>query len=105
MRLIDADALLQRYDEVHVGPPGGARKLIEEAPTICEWVSVKDRLPDINDYCDKLCIVNGRNGMTVYEDAMLVLEYAGYGEWYCDEAPYAELTVSYWMPLPAPPET
>ena len=34
MRLIDADALLAEYDRVHVGPPGGARKLIEDAPTI-----------------------------------------------------------------------
>ena len=33
-RLIDADALLAEYDRVHVGPPGGARKLIEDAPTI-----------------------------------------------------------------------
>lgn len=34
MRLIDADALIAEYDRVHVGPPGGARKLIEDAPTI-----------------------------------------------------------------------
>ena len=32
MRLIDADALLAAYDREHVGPPGRARKLIEEAP-------------------------------------------------------------------------
>lgn len=34
MRLIDADALISEYDRVHVGAPGGARKLMEEAPTI-----------------------------------------------------------------------
>lgn len=34
MRLIDADALIEEYDRVHVGPPGGARKLMEDAPTI-----------------------------------------------------------------------
>ena len=34
MRLIDADELLRRYDEEHEGPPGKARKLIEEAKTI-----------------------------------------------------------------------
>ena len=32
MRLIDADALLAAYDLEHEGPPGRARKLIEEAP-------------------------------------------------------------------------
>ena len=31
---ISRKELLKRYDEVHVGPPGGARKLIEEAPSI-----------------------------------------------------------------------
>lgn len=34
MRLIDADALIAEYDRVHVGPPGGARKLIEDAQTV-----------------------------------------------------------------------
>ena len=29
---IERDALIAEYDRVHVGPPGGARKLIEEAP-------------------------------------------------------------------------
>lgn len=36
MRLIDADALIAEYDRVHVGEPGGARKLMEDAPTIEE---------------------------------------------------------------------
>lgn len=34
MRMIDADALLAEYDRVHEGPPGKARTLIENAPTI-----------------------------------------------------------------------
>lgn len=38
MRLIDADALLAAYDREHVGPPGRARKLIEEAPDAQEPV-------------------------------------------------------------------
>jgi hypothetical protein len=29
---IEREALLAEYDRVHVGPPGGARKLIEVAP-------------------------------------------------------------------------
>lgn len=46
MRLIDADALLAEYDRVHVGEPGNARKLIENAPTIeerktGEWILCK----------------------------------------------------------------
>ena len=33
-RLIDANALIAEYDRVHVGEPGKARKLIEDAPTV-----------------------------------------------------------------------
>jgi len=32
--LIDRDALIAEYDRVHVGEPGGARKLMEDAPTV-----------------------------------------------------------------------
>ena len=34
--LISRKALLAEYDRVHVGEPGGARKLIADAPTIEE---------------------------------------------------------------------
>lgn len=34
MRLIDADALIAEYDRVHIGPVGGARKLMVDAPTV-----------------------------------------------------------------------
>lgn len=34
MRLIDADALIAEYDRVHIGAPGGARKLMQDAPTV-----------------------------------------------------------------------
>ncbi len=30
---IERDALIAEYDRVHVGPPGGARKLMVDAPT------------------------------------------------------------------------
>ena len=36
MRLIDADKLIAEYDRVHIGEPGGARKLMVDAPTIEE---------------------------------------------------------------------
>ena len=34
MRLIDANALIEEYDRVHVGEPGKARKLMADAPTV-----------------------------------------------------------------------
>lgn len=38
--LISRSALLAEYDRVHVGAPGGARKLIEEAPAVNRHVIV-----------------------------------------------------------------
>lgn len=46
---IERGALLTEYDRVHVGPPGGARKLIEEAPAV-EVAPVRHGryIPDMN---------------------------------------------------------
>ena len=33
-RLIDANALIEAYDRLHIGEPGKASKLIEDAPTV-----------------------------------------------------------------------
>ena len=57
MRLIDADALIEEYDRVHVGEPGGARKLMMDAPTITEIVIKEPTNPDFKScsnciYCD-----------------------------------------------------
>ena len=32
--LISRKALIAEYDRVHTGPPGGARKLMEDAPAV-----------------------------------------------------------------------
>ena len=36
--LIDRDALIAEYDRVHVGTPGGARKLMQDAPAVNRWI-------------------------------------------------------------------
>mgnify|MGYP006923190762 CR=1 FL=1 len=41
--LISRQALLAEYDRVHVGPSGGARKLMEDAPSV-EAVTKEDVL-------------------------------------------------------------
>jgi hypothetical protein len=42
MALIEKEKLIAEYDRVHVGPPGGARKLMEEAEEVpaikLEWI-------------------------------------------------------------------
>lgn len=49
MELINRQALLDAYDVAHKGPPGGARKLIQEAPTVDaepvrhgHWINIWD---------------------------------------------------------------
>ena len=50
--LISRSALLAEYDRVHVGEPGGARKLIEEAPAVdAEPVLHAEWIP---------CVINGK---------------------------------------------
>lgn len=44
--LIRRKALLAEYDRVHIGPPGGARKLIVDAPAVPQWIPVTERLPE-----------------------------------------------------------
>ena len=43
--LISRKALLAEYDRVHIGEPGKARKMIEDAPAVREWIPVSERLP------------------------------------------------------------
>ena len=106
MRLIDADELLRRYDKTHVGEPGRARKLIEKAPTVGGWISVKDRLPKI--MINKVLVwlehedLNGYIGYGHYE------KFHGEEMWYdlehgerFDKRGYI---VTHWMPLPEPPK-
>ena len=42
MVLIEKEKLIAEYDRVHVGPPGGARKLMEDADEVpaikLEWI-------------------------------------------------------------------
>lgn len=51
MSLINREALLAEYDRVHVGEPGKARKLIEDAPT-AEPERKKGRWIDDGTYGD-----------------------------------------------------
>lgn len=50
--LISRSALLARYDRIHVGAPGAARKMIEDAPTV-------DAVPVDKIYFTDLYLANG----------------------------------------------
>lgn len=119
MRLIDADALLAKYDAMHVGAPGRARKLIVEAPTVDDWISVMDRLPAEThsifwpwygrkewskamwrEQSDKVLVT------VTFEDGTRLVTTGGThdGEWYTSISKTLNPIVTHWMPLPAPPE-
>ena len=75
---IEREALIAAYDKAHKGPPGGARKLMEEAPAVdvvavvrCEYCT-----------CWKKTFVNSKgfricpaSGMDITED-----DFCSYGE-------------------------
>lgn len=105
MRLTDADALLAEYDRVHVGPPGGARKLIENAPTITpgpQWIPCSERLPEKRG-CYLGYVINDpwRYAITVTffpADSF----YPGSEPSWCPDSETASDNVVAWMPLPEP---
>lgn len=61
MELIDRKALLAEYDRVHIGEPGKARKLIEDAPEAV--VHCRDCVHMKNSFnarfCKVWCMYNG----------------------------------------------
>lgn len=110
MKLIDADALIKRYDETHEGEPGNARKLIEEAQTVGGWISVKERLPEleiIEEYFDK--VDKNTHSYKLSKDVLVFtssdgividkLENDGDGASWVND-----IEVTHWMPLPEPPK-
>ena len=81
--LISRSALLAEYDRVHVGEPGGARKLIAEAPAVdaipidtvaemlaelfgeeccCNYNGIDEWLPFLCEHSDTCPDVIGTNG-------------------------------------------
>ena len=70
--LISRKALIAEYDRVHIGPPGGARKLMEDAPTVDAVVMPKGKPGDFlewNNGCGFTQIYY-IHAVSVYEDCM-----------------------------------
>lgn len=81
-RYIDVDKLIAEYDRVHIGPAGGARKLMVEAPSadVVEVVRCNDCKHWMKDVagctnfvgrCEWANYMVGANGYCVYGEKAL----------------------------------
>lgn len=81
--------------------------LIDAQPTLTlpnEWVSVEDALPPEHE--PVLCIVSGKPKPNItLEDAYQIGSWNKADGWIIDEyLDWEDADVSWWMPLPAPPD-
>ncbi|MBR2654358.1 MAG: DUF551 domain-containing protein [Lachnospiraceae bacterium] len=93
MSLINREDLIAEYDRVHVGAPGGARKLMVDAPEAKQeqqWIPCSERLPERRKH-------------------YIVTDFGSVEEAYynCDEHWFSVdgnklKDVTAWMPLPKP---
>lgn len=95
MSLINREDLIAEYDRVHVGAPGGARKLMVDAPDVKpepKWIPCKKRLPD-------------KDGL------YLVTYFSGHARWTgtdeflvdgTEESHWKYANIIAWQPLPKP---
>lgn len=72
---IEREALLVAYDKAHVGPPGRARKLIEEAPAAEVAPVVHGRWNLNKHYGDYECSVCKQGDVTIVHRDLLKLNY------------------------------
>lgn len=103
MRLIDADALADEIAAFHPMDVGGSAiqaavmAKVAAAPTVSDWIRVKDRLPE-----------NGQLVVVRYEvEGRIYSEVANYimNLWWLDwDSNGMELNAISWLPIPEPPE-
>jgi len=129
MRLIDADALKEQIENFNCKDCNhynfvrcracqidDALTYIDDAPTIGDWISVKDDLPKEHDsifanhpHLSKHMWVKESDNVIVY---VRFPDGTGRstegrlqdGKWWTRVSPMLEPVVTHWMPLPEPPE-
>ena len=95
--LISRSALIAEYDRVHIGEPGGARKLMVDAPAVDKWIPVTERLPEEDGRY--LCNTRSFAFPGSFYQTIMKYEKGGFIEGYI----YTD-DVTHWMPLPEPPK-
>ena len=85
-------ALIAEYDRVHVGAPGGARKLMQDAPAVNRWIPCSERLPEVYE---KVLTYNDEG--IIHDNFRLNLRDGSVG-W------SQGWGITHWQPRPEPPE-
>ena len=106
MRIIDADAVCERCRKSGSICTGKDCE-IPSMPTLTppnEWVRVEDAMPPEHE--PVLCIVDGKPKPNItLEDAYQIGSWNKADGWIIDEyLDWEDADVSWWMPLPAPPD-
>jgi len=104
MRLIDADAMRESIRVEVQGAESLAlkhelQKWVDDQPTVCDWISVKDRLPEhVGRY---LCYAGDHPlGGFCY----IINFNPDAKEFWSYERNMSVSFITHWMPLPEPPE-
>lgn len=113
MRLIDADAMLSELKPITYEMEQNTVTIADmsnimrnwvcrqpTAPAYGQWVSVKDRLPEVQ----KEVLIYLPEYDSVEIAALFEIPSMNLREWAQNEDAYMLDEVSYWMPLPEPPE-
>ena len=101
--LISRKALIKEYDRAHVGEPGMARKLMEDAPGVQRWIPVSERLPE--KHGKFLVLVPSK--IRGYGYFPLLLWYKPKRGFYDSTTDWGDVEVddvTHWMPLPEEPK-
>ena len=118
MRLIDADALLEQmiHRREYVGRASDAVCLVEDAPTVGGWISVKDRLPETSGL--KVLVTAKTVPDSVLQTSAVFVAFRGYGDgkWYTPDIDFMTSAktgndnihpvweITHWMLPPEPPK-
>ena len=99
-----SSAVLKKQNEQMRDAAAQVTRLAAEAAVERDWISVEDRLPE--DDGDVLAIVSGYPTPNItLEDVLVVAAFCEGEGWYIEEYPdWDNPIITYWMPLPEPPE-
>ena len=110
MRLIDADVLMRKFKTASpMAIDGRARQIVEEMPTIPQWIQCSERLPEEKDAGILKKLGTEKRSeyvlatVEVKGERMTVTACTYDGKWDCNmKYAFPDFKIVAWMPLPEP---